>query len=87
MANAPAFRPPLLCLTGDADVIADPRASARFVERAGSSDKTLKTYPGHKHELLREAERETIFASILAWMTRIADPRESSRSSGRGVAQ
>jgi alpha-beta hydrolase superfamily lysophospholipase len=68
LAGAERFTLPLLCLVGDADRVADPDVTADFVRRAGSADKTLKVYPSLRHELLREAGRETIFQDILDWV-------------------
>ena len=68
MRNAERFTLPLLCLAGDADVIADPKATGEFHRRARSTDKTLHVYPHHVHELLREPSREQIFADILTWI-------------------
>ena len=68
IAAAGSFRVPLLCLVGDADDVADPADMRRFVEDAGSEDKTLRSYPGHRHELLRETGREAIFAEVLRWI-------------------
>jgi alpha-beta hydrolase superfamily lysophospholipase len=60
---------PLLVVQGDADPIADPAGAKRFHDAARSADKTLITYPAFKHEPLREAGRERVFADVLAWIT------------------
>ena len=67
--EAGQFQLPLLCLLGDADSIADCRASEHFVELAGSADKKIIRYPDARHELLREINREQIFTDILEWVT------------------
>lgn len=69
MENAASFRLPLLVLAAGADPIADPAAAERFVQNAGSVDKTYRLHPGLLHELLRESGREQIFQDILAWIT------------------
>jgi alpha-beta hydrolase superfamily lysophospholipase len=68
ISRAANFTLPLLCLAGEADLVADPSATADFFRRAGSADKSLYVYPNKVHELLRETGREAIFAEILRWM-------------------
>jgi alpha-beta hydrolase superfamily lysophospholipase len=87
--RAGEFRLPLLALAGDADPVADTQATARFFERAGSADKTLRLLPGLLHEPLREASRESIFEEILTWMRERAgqdpvaeNPRAKARAAG-----
>jgi alpha-beta hydrolase superfamily lysophospholipase len=51
-----------------------------FHERAGSSDKTLKLYEDHYHDLLNDFGREEVLADIIDWLeTRV--PR--SRTAGQ----
>jgi alpha-beta hydrolase superfamily lysophospholipase len=59
---------PLLVLHGTGDRVTDPRGSRLLVARAGSTDKTLRLYPGLYHELLSEPEREQVLADLLAWL-------------------
>ena len=59
---------PLLGLIAGADTLVDPAAAEDFVRRAGSSDKTIKIYPEHRHELLREIGREQIYRDIFDWI-------------------
>ena len=68
LSRAASFTRPLLVLCGDADPIADPRGAAEFHARAGSTRKKLVTYPGMKHEPLREAGRERVYEDILGWI-------------------
>jgi alpha-beta hydrolase superfamily lysophospholipase len=68
--NAAQFSLPLLMLLPGDDTVANPLASVAFFEKCASSDKTIKHYPDHRHELLRELERESTFATILDWITR-----------------
>jgi alpha-beta hydrolase superfamily lysophospholipase len=67
--EASAFKLPLLCLTGEADMIADPAAAIEFYERAGSADRSFYSYPDQVHELLRDVGRKKVFADVLEWIT------------------
>jgi alpha-beta hydrolase superfamily lysophospholipase len=66
--RAPDFRVPLLILHGTADTFTSPAGSRGFYERAGSSDKTYKTYDGAYHNLFVETNREEIYDDIAAWI-------------------
>lgn len=59
---------PLLVLYGAEDKVTSPDGSRMIVDRAGSSDKTLKIYDGLFHEIHNEPEQETVFADILRWL-------------------
>jgi alpha-beta hydrolase superfamily lysophospholipase len=72
MADAHRFDLPLLMLVGEDDPVADSDAAGRFFDRAGSPDKTCHRYAGLRHEPLRDARRETVFADLLAWLHRRA---------------
>jgi lysophospholipase len=71
-AHAADFTEPLLMLVAGQDSIANSAASVRFFEEAGSSDKTLRLYEDHRHELLLEIGREMIFEEIREWMEKRA---------------
>ncbi len=45
-----------------------PDGSQLFYDKAGSSDKTLKFYDGHYHDLLSDIGREVVMADIIAWI-------------------
>jgi acylglycerol lipase len=59
---------PLLILHGTADKVTKPSGSQEFYERAGSTDKTLKLYEGHFHDLLADIGKEQVMADIQAWI-------------------
>lgn len=59
---------PLLILHGTADKVTKPSGSKEFYEMAGSSDKTLKLYDGHVHDLLADVGKEQVMADIQAWI-------------------
>ncbi len=64
----PLITLPLLILHGTADKATRPSGSQFFYETAGSSDKTLKLYEGHYHDLLRDLGREEVMADIRGWL-------------------
>lgn len=66
--RAPDFRVPLFILHGTADTFTSPAGSREFYERAGSADKTYKTYDGAYHNLFVETNREEIYDDIAAWV-------------------
>lgn len=59
---------PLLILHGTDDKVTRPSGSKEFHQEAGSSDKTLKLYDGHSHDLFNDIGRERVLADIVAWM-------------------
>ena len=61
---------PLLILHGTADKVTKPSGSKEFYEKAGSSDKTLKLYEGHFHDLLADVGKQQVMADIQAWIDR-----------------
>ena len=64
----PLITLPLLILHGTADKVTKPSGSREFYERAGSSDKTLKLYDGHFHDLLADLGKQQVMADIQAWI-------------------
>ncbi len=69
LERAKEFRAPLLVLAAGDDAIADPEASRLFVEKVRSPDKTFVRYPGFRHEIFNEVERERPIAEAVAWLT------------------
>jgi alpha-beta hydrolase superfamily lysophospholipase len=67
-AGAARITLPLLLLHGGADVMTAPEGSRFLYEHIGSSDKTLKIYPGLYHEILNEPERAEVLAHMLEWI-------------------
>lgn len=59
---------PVLILHGTEDKATKPSGSQHFYEQAGSSDKTLKLYEGHFHDLLNDVDKEIVLADILSWI-------------------
>ena len=72
---------PLFILHGTEDRAAKPGGSRLFHGLAVSTDKTLKLYEGHFHDLLRDIGKENVMADILGWIkARIPSPRVGSGS-------
>ncbi len=66
---------PVLILHGSDDRATICRGSEFFHRHAGSSDKTLKIYEGHYHDLLNNIGKEEVLADIRDWIAaRIAAP-------------
>ena len=68
LADAARLRLPLLLLHGEDDPITCHRATRELYERAGSADKTLRLYPGVRHEIHNDLGRAEVLAEIADWM-------------------
>ena len=67
-SRLPSLRLPLLVLSGTADKLVNPEG-AKLVDRlAGSTDKTLKMYPGLYHEVFNEPEQELVLGDLTDWL-------------------
>lgn len=64
----PLITLPVLILHGTHDKAAKPSGSQHFYNRAGSTDKTLKLYEGHFHDLLNDLDKEVVMADIQGWL-------------------
>ena len=64
----PLIKLPVLILHGTEDKATNPSGSQFFFETAGSTDKTLKLYQGHYHDLLNDIDREAVMADINDWI-------------------
>ncbi|HET7793759.1 MAG TPA: alpha/beta hydrolase [Rhizobacter sp.] len=64
----PKIKLPLFILHGTLDKATQPAGSQFFQQTAGSTDKTLKLYEGHFHDLLADVGKEGVVADILAWI-------------------
>ncbi|MEZ5347527.1 MAG: alpha/beta hydrolase [Pyrinomonadaceae bacterium] len=74
---------PVFIIHGTADHATKPSGSEHFFEKTGSTDKTLKLYEDHFHDLLNDVRKEEVFADIQSWIDeRIPADRESSAVSG-----
>ena len=64
----PLITLPVLILHGTADKVTNPKGSQLFYDTAGSTDKTLKLYDGHVHDLLNDVDKETVMTDITGWI-------------------
>jgi len=64
----PLITLPVLILHGTSDKVTRPSGSKFFYDTAGSSDKTLKIYEGHAHDLLNDVDKQVVMADIKGWM-------------------
>jgi len=63
---------PILIASGDADPLAGGGALVQLLgqryREAGVRDVTVKLYPGARHEILNETNRDEVTADIVAWL-------------------
>ncbi len=64
----PLITLPVLILHGTADKVTKPAGSQFFFDTAGSTDKTLKLYDGHFHDLLNDIGKEKVMSDIKQWI-------------------
>jgi len=64
----PTVTLPVLIMHGTADKATVCQGSEFFHETAGSSDKTLKLYKDHYHDLLADIGKEEVMGDIKAWL-------------------
>jgi alpha-beta hydrolase superfamily lysophospholipase len=73
-AGAPHLAVPILVLLGGRDEIVPPPASRRFVAALPARRCKVITYVNGWHLLLRDHQRERVFADILGWIADRAPP-------------
>jgi len=64
----PLVKLPVLILHGTEDKATNPSGSQFFYDNAGSTDKSLKLYEGHYHDLLNDLDKEIVMADINGWI-------------------
>ena len=75
IAQIPA-RLPILLLTGEADPMSNGGANVRVLEqRMRDAGKRVDAiyYPGARHEVLNETNRDQVERDLLAWIDRVAN--------------
>ncbi len=69
LARGAAIQVPVLLLLGTDDRIASATVARQFFDTLGTKDKTLREYPGMRHELLNEVGKEEVFRDICRWIS------------------
>lgn len=64
----PLITLPVLILHGTLDKATKPSGNQLFYDKAGSTDKTLKLYEGHFHDLLNDIDKEVVMRDIKGWI-------------------
>ena len=64
----PLITLPVFILHGTADKATKPSGSQFFYDTTGSTDKTIKLYEGHYHDMLNDKGKEVVMADILQWI-------------------
>jgi lysophospholipase len=61
---------PVLVMQAGADLVVDPAAAEPWLAKVASSDKTLRVFPEHYHELLNETDWAHTLGDMLRWFDR-----------------
>jgi alpha-beta hydrolase superfamily lysophospholipase len=63
---------PMLIMIGSDDPLGGPRSvellAKAYRERGGLTDVTVKVYPGARHEVFNETNRDEVVADLVAWL-------------------
>lgn len=68
LARASTLTTPLLAMHGAIDTLTSPGGTEQFFAAANSADKTLRLWPGMKHEIFNEVDRATVIVTMLDWL-------------------
>jgi len=68
LQRAEDLRMPLLIMHGADDKLTPPSGSQAVYDRASSADKTLRFWPGMRHELINEQDRQAVIQVIRDWL-------------------
>ena len=68
LEEAPGIELPLLVMHGGDDKLTMPAGSRELYDKAGSTDKTLRLYPGLYHEIFNEPEKLEVIGEMLDWL-------------------
>lgn len=72
---------PMLIVYGEEDKLVNPSGSRLIYEKASATDKTIRSYPNLRHEIMNEPERDTVIADIVAWLDGHVETKASEKSS------
>lgn len=67
-AAADSLTLPVYLFHGDADRLTDPAGSREIHDLWGGEDRTLRLWPGSRHETLNDLDREAVAAELLQWV-------------------
>ena len=67
-ASAPELHVPVYLFHGDSDRLTDPAGSREIHDLWGGPDRTLRLWPGSRHETLNDLDREAVAAELLQWL-------------------
>lgn len=68
LADAASLRVPLFLLHGDDDPVTSHHTTCEFFERVGATDKTLRIFPGSKHETHNDLDRVQVIREACSWI-------------------
>lgn len=68
LAQASRFSLPLLLLHGADDPINSPQGSREFHDACGHADRSLRLYPGSRHEVHHDIGRAALERDLLRWL-------------------
>lgn len=69
-AQASRLDLPLLLMHGEDDGVVDVEGTKRLHAEAASRDKELRLWPGGRHELFNESNKDDVCAHLLGWLER-----------------
>jgi alpha-beta hydrolase superfamily lysophospholipase len=59
---------PCLLIHGDADMLCSADGARAWLESSGNPDVTVKIYPGGRHEMFNETNKDEVIADMWEWM-------------------
>ncbi|NKY88272.1 alpha/beta hydrolase [Nocardia veterana] len=68
LGHLAALQVPTLVLHGGADELAAPEGADRIEAGAGTTDLTVRRYPGLYHEIFNEPERAAVLDDLVRWL-------------------
>lgn len=75
MNRAAHFKHPLLMQIPEKDLVVSSEKNKIFFEHCRSKLKELKVYPGRKHEIYNDLEREEVFADLIHFLSNLSHRR------------
>ena len=80
LADAGAIRTPTLIQTAGSDWVVDNRAAKRFLDRLGTSEKSIRHYNGFGHSIFHEVDRDQPVADVRSFLLRAFDQEANDES-------